>query len=290
MRPEPIFDVRCQAGEGIIFDRRRARLYWVDILAGLVFEADPASGEIRSWNVGQPVGCVALSVDTDRLLVGLRDGFAFLDTATGRVSPVVDPEPDRPDNRLNDGACDPVGHFWAGTMRMGGPQPGDEPAGALYRLDADLHSTRVLNGFHIVNGLAFSPDGKTMYVSETVGTPKVWAFDYDVEEGVPSNRRVFIEAESMGLHPDGATVDEEGGYWIADAGGWRVLRFTPDGRVEKEIPMPVEKPSKVAIADGTLFITSLNIGLSSGTTQPQAGCLFACPVAQKGISAPPFAG
>ena len=290
MKPEPIFDARCRAGEGIIFDRKRARLYWVDILAGLVFEADPASGVTRTWNVGQPVGCMALCVDADRLLVGLRDGFAFLDKMTGQVSPVVDPEPDRPDNRLNDGACDPVGHFWAGTMRMGGPRPGDEPVGALYRLDAGLRCTRILKGFHIVNGLAFSPDGKTMYVSETVGNPKIWAFDYDVEGGTPSNRRVFVDAETMGLHPDGATVDEEGGYWIADAGGWRILRFSPDGWVDKEIAMPVEKPSKVAIADGTLFITSLDIGLSAGTTQPQAGRVFACPVALKGISAPLFAG
>lgn len=290
MDAEPVFGVVAKAGEGIVFDGIGRRLYWVDILDGRLHETDPATGHTRMWNLGQPLGCVAVREGGD-LLLGLRDGLAALDQSVGKLDWICDPEPDRPNNRFNDSACDPRGRFWAGTMRMGGPRSGDDAEGTLYRYTGGRDCRAVLTGFFIINGLAFAPDGRTMYVAETYGAAsKIWSFDYDPDMGAISGRRVVLDTAALGIHPDGATVDAEGCYWFCDCGGWRILRLDRRGAIDREIRVPAERPTKLAFVGSTLYVTTMSVGLTPGTEnrQPAAGSVFAVDVGIEGPAQPRF--
>lgn len=286
MDAEPVFGVVAKVGEGIVFDGISRRLYWVDILGGKVHEGDPSTGGVTTWEAGQPVGCVAVREAGD-LLLGLRDGLAVLEPSDGTLDWICNPEPDRPDNRFNDSACDPRGRFWAGTMRMGGPRAGDDAEGTLYRYVGGRTCRAVLPGFFIINGLAFAPDGRTMYVAETyVAASRIWSFDYDLDRGAISGKRVLLDTAALGIHPDGAAVDAEGCYWFCDCGGWRILRLDPRGKVDREIPLPVEKPTKLAFVGNALYVTSMSFGLTPGSEprQPNAGRVLALDV---GVGGPP---
>lgn len=280
----------AQVGEGIIWDAARGRLYWVDIPGGMVHETDPDSAETRSWNIGQPAAFAAVRAGGD-LVLAARDGFFFFDRATGEMTAIVDPEAHLPENRFNDACVDPRGRLWAGTMRENGHY--EPPRGCLYRLDADGTCTMMVDGLTVSNGLAFSPDGRTMYLSDSGRlVMKIWAFDYDLETGTPSNRRVFADLSARGWAPDGATVDSEGRYWSAIVNSGKLVCFRPDGSVEREIDMPVEKPSKPVIVDGVMYVTSIGVGLTPGTEadQPWAGAVLRLAVDADAPPHPRFAG
>ncbi len=288
-----VVDARAQIGEGAFWDAAQQVLWWVDIAAGTLFRYDPMTGENRSFAIGEPVGCCAPRA-AGGLVLATRSGFHLFEPTTGVRTALVDPEPDRPGNRFNDGTTDPVGRFWAGTMKMEG-EP--EPSGAFYRLDADHSCRRWLDGLYTTNGLAFSPDGRKMYLSDS--NPRVrliWACDYDPATGEPSNRRVFFDTRAVAGRPDGGTVDADGCYWMAGVSGWQLVRLTPAGRVDRIIDMPVERPSKPMFGGAALdvlFVTSLGIGLSPGSEarQPQAGGLFAVTgLGIRGLPQTPFAG
>ena len=293
-RIETVPGTDAELGEGVIWCPEEQCLYWVDINPGLVHRTDPATGADTVWAMGQPAGCLAVR-EKGGLVVALRDGFVFLDTRTGDVTPIVDPEPDMPGNRFNDGAVDPVGRFWAGTMDMA-PAAERKPVGALYRLDPDLSVHRMMDGFTVVNGLAFSPDGRTMYVSDTGNDVQtIWALDYDARDGVARNRRVFATTFDLAGRPDGAAVDDAGGYWTAGVGGAQLVRFTPDGAVDRIVDFPAQKPSRPAFggaARDVLYVTTIREGLSAADLEkyPDSGCLFAVDVGTSGPAQPRFAG
>ncbi|NJO35407.1 MAG: SMP-30/gluconolactonase/LRE family protein, partial [Rhodospirillales bacterium] len=214
-------DARAQVGEGAVWDVAEQALYWVDIPAGMLFRFDPSSGENRAWSVGEPLGCCALR-EAGGLLLATRTGFHLFDPVRGIKTPLVDPEADRPGSRFNDGTTDPRGRFWAGTMKMEGSP---EPCGAFYRLDPDHRCRRWLDGVYTTNGLAFSPDGRTMYLSDSNPSVRtIWACDYDPDSGEPSNRRVFFDTRAVAGRPDGGTVDADGCYWMAGVSGWQLVR------------------------------------------------------------------
>jgi sugar lactone lactonase YvrE len=272
-----VVDARARVGEGAVWDVEDAALWWVDIVAGRVHRFDPESGARRHWDVGEPVGCLALR-RAGGLVLATRTGFHLFDPASGERRAVLDPEPDRPGNRFNDGATDPAGRLWAGTMKEAG-EP--EPTGAFYRLDADLSCRRWLDGIYTTNGLAFSPDGRRMYLSDSNPAVRtIWACDYDLASGEPTNRRVFFDTRAVAGRPDGGTVDTAGCYWMAGVGGWQLVRLTPRGEVDRIVAMPVERPSKPMFggpALDTLYVTSLGVGLTPGSEarQPRAGGVFA---------------
>ena len=276
--------------EGIIWDAARQKLYWVDIPKFMIFETDRLTGETREWNIGQHAGFAAVREKGD-LVVAARDGVYNFDRETGALEFIVDPEPEKPENRFNDGCIDAKGRMWAGTMPIAGQGP--EPRAALYRIDPDGTSTKWLDDLTVCNGLAFSPDGKTMYVSDTgLKVLRIYAFDYDLETGTPSNKRVFVDLKERNWMPDGATVDNEGYYWSAIVNGWKVARFSPDGTLDRVIETPMERPTKPVIVDGTMYVTSLSLGLTPGSEdkQPLAGAVCRFDV---GVDAPPhprFAG
>lgn len=287
-RPEIacVLDARARIGESAMWHEEEQRLYWADIPAGLIHRFDPATGRNETCDVGQDVGCFAFR-RTGGLLAALRYGFHHVDFDAGTVEKLVDPEPELPESRFNDGTPDPAGRMWAGTMA----RANNAPVGTVYRFDRTRECRAFFDGFFTPNGMAFSPDGRTMYLAESNRDIRtVWAFDYDIDEGVPSNRRVFFDTRAVAGRPDGATVDAEGCYWLAGVGGWQVIRLTPAGKVDRLIPVPVEKPTKVAFGGprlDTLYVTSIGdpAGLTPGTDQPQAGGLFAFDPGVKGLPA-----
>jgi sugar lactone lactonase YvrE len=161
--------------------------------------------------------------------------------------------------RFNDGRTDRQGRFWSGTMWM--DMAAALPVGRLYRYDAAGLSAPLVNGLVTQNGLAWSPDGRTMYLSDSHPTRRrVWAFDYDIDAGVPHNRRLFVDMAAYTGRPDGAAMDSDGCYWVAGNDGSSLLRFTPGGRLDRELNLPVAKPSMPCFGGpelDTLLVTSI---------------------------------
>ncbi|MGH6718384.1 MAG: SMP-30/gluconolactonase/LRE family protein, partial [Alphaproteobacteria bacterium] len=224
-----VLDARVELGECPVWCGEEGRLYWADLNGRMINRFDPATGTNATFPVADQIGSFALR-QAGGLVVALRSGFHVYDLATGRLDPIADPEADKPLNRFNDGRCDPAGRFWAGTMRD--PQDPALREGALYRLGVDRGVARMIDGVGTSNGLAFSPDGRTMYFADTNPNVKtIWAFDFDAETGAIANRRVFATTHGLPGRPDGACVDEEGCYWSANVYGWQVVRYAPDGRI-----------------------------------------------------------
>jgi sugar lactone lactonase YvrE len=270
-----ILDAKAETGEGPVWDERAQVLWWVDIPPGRLHRFDPAIGEDVSFEMGEPIGCLAIREPVG-LIVALKSGFYTFDPASGAKAQIGDPEPDRPENRFNDGTTDRQGRFWAGTM----PMDGAAPSGRFYRLDPDRSWHASFDGFHTTNGLAFSPDGRTMYFADTaVGVQTVWRADYDPRSGTPSNRQVFVTTHGLAGRPDGGTVDAEGFYWMAAVGGWQLLRFAPDGTLDRALDLPVERPSKPVFGGpdlDVLYLTTITRKITPGTEdrQPLRGGLF----------------
>lgn len=264
-----VLDIRATVGEGAIWSGAMQRLLWVDIPAGRVNRFDPATGANEVWKMERPVGCVAETA-SGRIVAALTDGFHLLDPADGGLTPLGGPSPGDRGHRFNDGTTDPAGRFLAGTMPLGGADPNDA-TGTLYAFDGS-EAREVMRGFHVINGLAFSPDGRTAYVSDSFAPIRtIWAFDYAVETGEWSNRRVLLDTADLPGRPDGGAVDSEGGYWMAGVGGWCLNRITPEGRVDTVVEMPVERPTRIAFGGpdlGTLFVTSIRTPGEPETRRP----------------------
>jgi sugar lactone lactonase YvrE len=276
---EPCSPVRVEHAEGPFW--HDGRLGWVDIMAGRLWLAG-FDGETltdpRSYDVGRPLGAAVPRAGGGWLLAA---GTAFLTLdEDGTVTPLTEDLADASVVRMNDGKCDPAGRFWAGTMAF------DErpKAGSLYVFDGSVRT--VLEGVTISNGLAWSPDHRTMYYIDTP-TGRVDAFDYDEDGGEVSGRRPFAEVE--GGHPDGMTLDDEGCLWVALWGGGAVRRFDPSGRPAGTVRLPVTNVSSCCFGGPggtTLFITTSQQGLSpeQRAAEPGAGRIFRV---EPGVSGPP---
>jgi sugar lactone lactonase YvrE len=277
-------------GEGPVWSGREGALYRVDIKRPRLRRYEPGTGAVRDWPLPAEVGSVALRT-AGGAVVALRTGLHLLDLGTGGTTRICDPEEDRPENRFNDGKCDRRGRFWAGTMR----DDESAPDGALYRLDADRSCTRVLTGVICSNGIGWSPDGGTMYYTDT-WTRRIDALEFDPETGELGRRSVFARDDVPGEGvPDGLTVDAEGGVWSAKWDGWRLVRYAPDGSVDRVVPMPVQRPTSVAFGGpdlGTLYVTSARIGLDGAALRqaPLSGGLFALDPGVRGLPEPEYAG
>jgi sugar lactone lactonase YvrE len=270
---ELALDARAELGEGPVWDSELGRLIWVDITGERVHRFDPLTGDDETTAVGQPVGAASPRIP-DGLVLAVRDGFVFLDLERARLELVAEVEAETPGNRMNDGKCDAAGRFWAGTM----PFAGNRPSGALYRLDSDLSVSRMLDGVTISNGIAWSPDGRSMYYIDSP-TYRVDVFDYDVDAGEIAKRRTLFELPADGGLPDGMTVDAEGLLWIAFWGVGAVRRYTPDGLLAALIELPVSLVTSCAFGGpdlGDLYITSASGPLSpeQAVDQLAAGGLF----------------
>ena len=286
---ELVLDARADLGEAPSWDSDARLLVWVDITKGLVHRFDPGTERDEVFEVGQPVGA-AVPTSSGKVALAANSGFLLLDPATGEIDPIVELEDPQPGTGMNDGKCDPVGRFWAGTKDV----EGGRALGSLYRLDADHRLTKVLTDVTTSNGLGWSPDQRTMYYIDSP-TYRIDAFDYDVTSGAVSNRRLRVEIpRSWGL-PDGMTVDEEGFLWVAFWGGSAVRRLAPDGRVDAIVHFPVTQVTSCAFGGldlSDLFVTSARSGLTDAalSQQPLAGGLFRVRPGARGLPPPPFDG
>jgi L-arabinonolactonase len=291
MRIEVLVDVKTILGEGPLWDVEEQRLYWIDSFGMNVFRATPDGREIRAWDVPQKIGSMALR-KSGGAVVSLARGFHFLDFRTGDVELIVDPEPGRTNNRLNDGKVDRRGRFIAGSMDT----MEEGPSGALYRLDPDLSLHKLDDKIIVSNGPCWSPDSKTFYFADT-WSGEIWKYDYNLATGSVANRQTFAKVDrSRGGAADGSTVDGEGCLWNALVYDGRLVRYRPDGSVDRIIEMPVKKVTSVMFGGPALDI----LYVTSMAKPPlprfpgdgvQRGSLFAIyDLGIKGVPEPRFAG
>jgi sugar lactone lactonase YvrE len=266
-----VLEAEAQLGEGPVWDSRAAVLRWVDILPGLVHRFDPESGEDTSFEVGEPVGTVAVR-RSGGLVLATESGIYTCSDDGSSSTRLHEVATDPRGGRFNDGKADRWGRFWAGTMLEG-----TDAAGAFYRLDPDGSLHTVLTDVSVSNGMGWSPDGRTMYYVDTP-TGGVDAFDHDPDTGDVTNRRRLIDVERG--WPDGLSVDAEGGLWVALWDGWAVRHYAPDGRLIDTVELPAQRVTSCAFGGpdlSTLYLTSARTGLAEDVLerQPHAGSLFA---------------
>jgi L-arabinonolactonase len=222
-----VLECKNRLGEGPIWCGREQALYWVDIVDPAIHRFHPGSGEHRTWTMPEHVGSLSLR-EAGGLVIALQRGFATFDPESGAVEMINPCEADLPENRFNDGRCDRAGRFWAGSL----PYSEDQPKGTLWRLEADHSAHRVLSGITVPNGLCFSPDDRIMYLTDSP-TRRIMAYDFDLATGTPSCPRLFAKVPDEAGWPDGAIVHAEGGVWSCEWDGARVLRYSPDGTVDR---------------------------------------------------------
>lgn len=282
MKAEQVTDPVAYHGEGPVWWERWGGLRWVDMLAGDVL-ALRADGAITRRHVGT-VAAALRPRQQGGAVIGVERGFA-LEAADGTLT-------DLPQLwsaagvRMNEGACDPDGRFYCGSMAYD-QQPG---AGALYRLDPDGAVHPVLTNVTISNGLDWSPDGSLAYYNDTA-TYRIALFDYQRDTGL-TNRRLFVDLSAEGLRPDGLTVDAQGGLWVALSNGGQVRCYTPDGRLAEVVEVPARKTTACAFGGprlDILFITTSREGLAPGS-DPLAGALFRADPGITGLPVREFAG
>ncbi len=292
MSAELILDARNATGESPVWNAREQALYWVDIPAQKLHRWDLARTTSQSWDTPEMLACIAAGQDGG-WIAGMQTGLFRLDIdAAGslRSERLCDVAHADAQMRFNDGRCDRQGRFWAGTMRL--DMAAGIADGVLYRYGAgDTAINAQLHQLIVPNGLAFSPDGSRMYLSDSHPTVQtIWVFDYDIDSGTPYNRRLFVDMNQHPGRPDGAAVDAEGGYWICANDAGLIHRFTPDGRLDRSLAVPVKKPTMCAFGGpnlDTLYVTSIRPA-GDLTDQPLAGGVFALNPGVTGLEEPRF--
>lgn len=256
-----------QLGEGACWDERGSSFYWVDIKKQIVHGYEPEGRHHRSWSVSKEVSFV-FPTKTGGLLLGLSDGIYDFDPTIGRETPVA--LIDLPHgHRLNDGKLDPLGRLWVGSINTN-LEP-TETAGLYVLRNGALELFE--SGYTNANGKAWSSDGTFMYHADT-GRGTVWVYDYDLERGAPSNKRVFVKKD--GWSPDGLCMDTEDRLLVAVFGGSAVEMYTHRGDLIHSVELPVPNVTSCAIADGEIIITTAYDGMSNADrgTAPMSGALF----------------
>ena len=289
---ECVVPAQALLGECPLWSSRESVLYWIDIDGENIHRFDPWTGQDRSRDLPGRPGSIALSRQPGRLLMGLEHSIVWFDWSSGEITKWFDLEPARPGVRLNDGRCDPAGRFWTGRMYV--PAGASRFEGMLHVVEADGAFATVRREIGVTNGLAFAPDGQTMYFADTL-CDTVWAYDYDTTTGRATNERAFVDFAGLPGRPDGACVDESGCYWVACVYGWAVARITPGGDVDRIVELPFEKPTMPAFGGpdlDMLYVTSIGEGGSYPSTpgQYQPGGLFAFEPGVHGMPEPAFAG
>ncbi|WP_096911845.1 SMP-30/gluconolactonase/LRE family protein [Neobacillus jeddahensis] len=289
-KAELIVDSKATLGEGPSWDRNQKILYWVDILGKRIHIYDYVSKKNRFIEVNQYVG-TAVPRKSGGLVLALQNGFYSLNPQTDQLTLMANTEEHLPQNRFNDGKCDAAGRFWAGTMGLDDAYG----VGSLYCLDTENNVKTVLQNVTCSNGLAWSPDNRTMYYIDTP-TSQIVAFDFNIEDGSICNERVVVEIPREMGFPDGMTIDEEGMLWVAHWQGFRIGRWNPfTGKLIQAIPIPAPLVTSCSFGGENmdeLFITTARIGLSEETLlqYPQSGGVFKIKTDVKGMGMYPFLG
>lgn len=279
----------CMVGEGPVWDVSEQALYWIDIIGKAVHRLDPASGETRSWPVPDIIGSMAIRAGGGAI-VALANGVHTLDFATGEVT-MLAASPDLNEQvQLADGKVDRRGRFIVGSSDRGMK----EARGKLYALDPGATELRQIDDdIFLANGPCWSPDDKTFYHADSLRN-QIFAYDYDIESGTVSARRPFASTEGLGGIPDGATVDTEGHVWSAICEGAKLVRFRPDGSIERIVEFPVKLPGSVMFGGrglDRLFVPSLSPAFLGREADPLDGSTWVVDsLGVTGIAEPRFGG
>lgn len=269
-----VIDSKSDLGEGAIWNPKTGELMWINITGEILNLYKPNTGNNIEMFTGQMIGTV-VPAENGKVVVALKNGIYSLDPGTGSKKLIIDPEADLPDNRFNDGKCDPFGRFWAGTMSISGKKE----AGSLYRFDADGSAHKMIENVSISNGIVWSADLRKMYYIDTP-TQKVMAYDYNNETGEISNPNVAVNVDPEMGSPDGMTIDSEGNIWVALWGGAAVGCWNPvTGELIKKIEVPAKNVTSCAFGGvglETLYITTARQGTSKEDLKkyPNAGGVF----------------
>ncbi|MBL8908348.1 MAG: SMP-30/gluconolactonase/LRE family protein [Rhizobiales bacterium] len=289
MRIEVFSDRKEALGEGPLWDVKEQRLYWIDSYGPTVHRADAKGGDAKSWTMPEPIGSLALR-EKGGAVVSLRSGFHFLDFDTGEVKRINETHPGELRPRMNDGKVDRQGRFVAGSMDF----HETHPVGKLFRLDPDLSVHTLDTDIVCSNGPCWSPDGKTFYFTDSY-TRAIWAYDYDTETGNVRSRRTFATFDKIGGFPDGATVDSEGYVWSVAVYASRLVRFDPNGVVDRIVGLPAFSVTSVIFGGANLdvaYVTSMARPYEGEYhKEREAGMTFAIyGLEVKGIPEPRFRG
>ncbi|HVY18562.1 MAG TPA: SMP-30/gluconolactonase/LRE family protein [Bauldia sp.] len=258
---KPLNDVRCELGEGPAWDERANALYQADIINRTIYRFGANGAVEGKWTFPSPVGSLGLT-ESGKLVVALRHTVGIFDPANGNWRAIAEIETEKGDDtRLNDGKVGPDGAFWVGSMddRPTRPRAG---LGSLYRVTADGKVEKKRDGLQVSNGLAFSPDGKTMFHSDSSGG---WLdrWDLDPATGRVSNQKRIVDFAPGVGSPDGGATDADGNYWSAGITAQCLNKFAPDGRLLEKHPVPVFAPTMPCFGGKdlrTLYLTSLRVG------------------------------
>ena len=284
-----VLDIKARLGESPVWSSRDKALYWIDIFAPSLNRFDPATGRNIVMPMPESIGSFAMRKPSGFILA-LRSGI-WLARADGTLDRrIIDAPYDPAHHRFNDGRCDRAGHFVVGYMN----EKRDAASAALVRVDADGRMTTILTDMTISNGLAWSPDGRTMYHADTP-TRMIRAFDYDTATGTPSSPRVLAQFHGDTDRPDGGAVDSEGNYWTAFYRGGKIVKIAPSGKTLAEYAVPAMCPTMCAFGGPdlrTLYVTTARRerGPDELARLPQSGGIFAMNVDVPGLPEPAFAG
>lgn len=285
--------LRNGTGESPVWDAEAGAFFWVDIANKQVHRFHLSSGALCSWTLPEHPGCIVRRQSGD-WLVACESGVYELRLAEdGGITLTLCAPADHaaPRMRFNDGRCDRQGRLVVSDMMLNSAER--QPVGQWFRYAGGNAMQAIgLGGFTVPNGLAFSPDGRTLYCSDAFSPVRtVWACDYDADEGMPSRRRVFIDFHAHVGRPDGATVDCDGCYWICATDAGRLLRFRPDGELDLSIELPVRNPTMAAFGGDdmrTMLITSLRRPGADEGSDPLAGCVMVVRPGQQGLPEPRY--
>ena len=293
VKVELLVDGRHATGESPVWRAEENALFWVDIPARRIWRWQAHGGSLVHWLLPEQVGCIA-PASQGRWICGLETGVALATLAPeggeAQLQWLANVAHPLAQMRFNDGRCDRQGRFRAGTMYQ--DMAAAKAVGTVYGLDADSHAglQTLHTGLLTPNGMAFSPDGRSMYLSDShPQSQQIWQFDYDPQDGKMSGQRLFVDMREHPGRPDGAAVDEDGCYWICANDAGLLLRFTPQGRLDRSIAVPVSKPAMCAFGGAgldTLFVTSIRL---PGTPEESpAGGVFALRPGTRGIAETEF--
>jgi sugar lactone lactonase YvrE len=255
-------------GEGLLWSARDNAVYWTDILAPALNRLSLADGAVQRWAIPEYIGWV-IERRGGGLIAGLKTGFWELDLEPFALRQIINPHPpEHPDNRMNDAKADDKGRIWAGSMPFGL----DKPSGGLYRLDPDRSLHQMDDGYYVANGPTFSLDQRFIFHTDTVRS-LVYRFAMH-DDGSLGPRETFITFEPEWGRPDGMTTDAEGHLWIAHWSGSRISRFTPDGKLERSIPLPASQITNVCFAGPALDRMFVTCAAENREQEAAAGSLF----------------
>jgi len=287
-----VVDARAELGEGTIWDPAAGVLWWIDIWGKLIHRYNPATGADDTWEAPEYLGCIGLRAKGG-LVLTMVSGFYFFDPVSGTFDAIIDPESHLSDTRFNDGKPDRQGRFWSGSM-FEVPGRKVEFIASLYRMDKDLSVRRMIGGIGCCNGLAWSPDSKIMYFSDS-HTTIVRAYDFDAVTGDIENERTFVDLQGTGGIADGATVDADGCYWVTIPVTSKVSRYDPDGKLMQTVLLPTDLPTCCEFGGPDLDILYVTTAVLKRPEehfkdQRNPGGLFALDVGVKGLPLPAFGG